>query len=51
MPEADWEERSLRICGSLTMEEPATVARPRVLESASVTQDVSCGLMSRMRVL
>ena len=33
------------------MEEPATVARPRVLERKRVRQGVSEGLMSRMRVL
>lgn len=33
------------------MEEPATVARPRILERARVRQDVSEGLMSSMRVL
>ena len=51
MPAADWEERSLRICGSFTIEEPATVARPRVLERARVRQDVLLMSMSRIRDL
>ena len=51
MPSADCEARSLRIWGSLTMEEPATVAMPRVLERRSVRQVGESGFRSRMRVL
>ena len=51
MPSADCEARSLSIWGSLTMEEPATVAMPRVLERRSVRQVGESGFRSRMRVL
>lgn len=51
MPEADWEETSLSIWGSLTMEEPATVAMPRDLERASFRHVVFVMSMSRIRDL
>ena len=51
MPAADCDWRSLRICGSLTMEEPATVAMPRVLERARVRHCVFEKSISRMRDL
>ncbi len=48
MPAADCEERSFRIWGSLTMEEPATVAMPRVLLMVSLRHLVSWMSMSRI---
>ena len=50
MPAPEREERSLRICGTLTTEEPATVAMPRVLETRRCRHAVDVRSMSRMRV-
>ena len=49
MPAPDCDERSLMIWGILTTEEPATVAIPRALETASFRHCVDVRSMSRMR--
>lgn len=51
MPEADLEERSLRIWGILTIEEAAMIPMPRPLEIASLRQVVEVRSRSRRRVL
>ena len=49
MPAPEREERSLRIWGTLTTDEPATVAMPRVLDMRSWRHWVEFRSMSRMR--
>lgn len=50
-PDAERDLTSLRICGTLTMEEAAMIPTPSPFEMASFKQAVSARSTSRRRVL